>query len=441
MEEYLEKVLQQIRCQKARTAIREELQAHLTDQMEANQMDGMEQEEAERAAVADMGDPVETGIALDKIHRPKVAWQMILCMTLLTAASLFFHIRMGNAATCKHIVLGFIMMLVVYHLDYTRIAQFAKPLAVLFLGSCIYAVVFGMHVAGRIWISGWPSVLGGPIQMFSYMMLYIPIYAALLYQYYGTGYKGMSKAIAWGAAALIAAFYSASMSLVIILYVSMLFLLMLAVAKGWFLVPKQKTMCLLGSIGGLLPPISILIFWISGRMAPYQLERIRNWLGVGSEMNYVQEQIKTYLSGSSFLGANAAGITGNLPDYNNSYILTYLTASYGQIVFLLICTIFVYLVFQIFSTAFRQKNQLGMMIGCGCGMILFLNMGINICENLGLLPLSQTFLPFFSKGGTSILLCYILVGLLMSVYRYKDIHSVHVNRKLPRVHVHVDVEP
>ena len=176
-------------------------------------------------------------------------------------------------------------------------------------------------------------------------------------------------------------------------------------------------------------------------MAPYQMERIRNWLGVGSEMNYVQDQIKTYLSGSSFLGANAAGITGNLPDYNNSYILTYLTASYGQIVFLLICAIFVYLVFQIFSIALRQKNQLGMMIGCGCGMILFLNMGINICENLGLLPLSQTFLPFFSKGGTSILLCYILVGLLMSVYRYKDIHSVHVNRKLPRVHVHVDVEP
>ena len=123
------------------------------------------------------------------------------------------------------------------------------------------------------------------------------------------------------------------------------------------LVPKQKTMCLLGSIGGLLPPISILVFWISGRMAPYQMERIRNWLGVGSEMNYVQEQIKTYLSGSSFLGANAAGITGNLPDYNNSYILTYLTASYGQIVFLLICAIFVYLVFQIFSTALRQPSS------------------------------------------------------------------------------------
>ena len=67
MEEYLKKVLEQIRCKKAQGEIREELRAHIEDQKEANLAAGMSAEEAEREAVADMGDPVETGIALDKV--------------------------------------------------------------------------------------------------------------------------------------------------------------------------------------------------------------------------------------------------------------------------------------------------------------------------------------------------------------------------------------
>lgn len=109
----------------------------------------MSAEEAEREAVADMGDPVETGIALDKVHRPQVAWQMIAIMAVMTVASFLVHRQLGNLGTCRHLAIGFVLMIGVYFLDYTRIAWMAKPFAVLFFLFCAFEMVFGFPECRR----------------------------------------------------------------------------------------------------------------------------------------------------------------------------------------------------------------------------------------------------------------------------------------------------
>lgn len=76
MEEYLEKLLSQIRCKKARPYIAGEIRSHIEDQMKDNIVGGMTEKEAENNAVADMGDPVAVGISLDRIHKPKIAWKL-----------------------------------------------------------------------------------------------------------------------------------------------------------------------------------------------------------------------------------------------------------------------------------------------------------------------------------------------------------------------------
>ena len=72
MDEYLNTVTEQIRCTKARELVTEELRDHILDQAEAYESEGMFEEEAMEKAVRDMGDPVETGVSLDRIHRPQV---------------------------------------------------------------------------------------------------------------------------------------------------------------------------------------------------------------------------------------------------------------------------------------------------------------------------------------------------------------------------------
>ncbi len=434
MEEYLNNLLDQIRCKKAHAAIREELESHISDQIEDNMKAGMTREEAEKAAVCDMGDPVTTGISLDQIHRPKMARQMIVLMAVIMFAGVLIHWMMGAPVACMQTISGFCLIFFICHLDYTRIAAIAKVIAAGIILVGIYALFFGVRFGGNIFVA---SLLWFRISMFSFLMLYVPVYGAILYSYYGEGYKGLVKAALWAVPPLFIALMMSSLTLFLILSVCMVSLLVLAVVKKWFQVKQKRVV-----IGA-----AILVLAITGILqianAPYQMDRIRNFLAGDVESNYVTKVLKNCFSGSILIGKGVEELKTTLPDYNNSFILAYLTGTYGYIICAAVCAVLVLLIVTIFSIVFRQKNQLGMMMGFGSGMILFTNIAINLLENFGILPTSQTFLPFFSKGGSCMYVCYILMGVILSVYRYKDVYSVHLPKRkgrarLPKVRLIIE---
>ena len=434
MEEYLNNLLDQIRCKKAHAAIREELESHISDQIVDNMKAGMTREEAEKAAVCDMGDPVTTGISLDQIHRPKMARQMIVLMAVIMFAGVLIHWMMGAPVACMQTISGFCLMFFICHLDYTRIAAIAKVIAAGIILVGIYALFFGVRFGGNILVA---SLLWLRISMFSFLMLYVPVYGAILYSYYGEGYKGLVKAALWAVPPLFIALMMPSLTLFLILSVCMVSLLVLAVVKKWFQVKQKRVV-----IGA-----AILVLAITGILqianTPYQMDRIRNFLAGDVESNYVTKVLKNCFSGSILIGKGVEELKTTLPDYNNSFILAYLTGTYGYIICAAVCAVLVLLIVAIFSIVFRQKNQLGMMMGFGSGMILFTNIAINLLENFGILPTSQTFLPFFSKGGSCMYVCYILMGVILSVYRYKDVYSVHLPKRkgrarLPKVRLIIE---
>lgn len=434
MEEYLNNLLDQIRCKKAHAAIREELESHISDQIEDNMKAGMTREEAEKAAVCDMGDPVTTGISLDQIHRPKMARQMIVLMAVIMFAGVLIHWMMGAPVACMQTISGFCLMFFICHLDYTRIAAIAKVIAAGIILVGIYALFFGVRFGGNIFVA---SLLWFRISMFSFLMLYVPVYGAILYSYYGEGYKGLVKAALWAVPPLFIALMMSSLTLFLILSVCMVSLLVLAVVKKWFQVKQKRVV-----IGA-----AILVLAITGILqianAPYQMDRIRNFLAGDVESNYVTKVLKNCFTGSILIGKGVEELKTTLPDYNNSFILAYLTGTYGYIICTAVCAVLVLLIVSIFSIVFRQKNQLGMMMGFGSGMSLFTNIAINLLENFGILPTSQTFLPFFSKGGSCMYVCYILMGVILSVYRYKDVYSVHLPKRkgrarLPKVRLIIE---
>ena len=53
---------------------------------------GMKEEEAEKAAVEEMGDPVEVGVEMDQIHRPKMPWKVIFVIALMQILSGMFAV-------------------------------------------------------------------------------------------------------------------------------------------------------------------------------------------------------------------------------------------------------------------------------------------------------------------------------------------------------------
>ena len=101
---YLEILTEQIRCKKVLPLVTEELSAHIEDQKTEYMSEGMTEKEAEEEAVRQMGDPVEVGIEMDRIHRPKTAWGMIggiVLLSLLGVCLLYIlQLRLGNQGVC-----------------------------------------------------------------------------------------------------------------------------------------------------------------------------------------------------------------------------------------------------------------------------------------------------------------------------------------------------
>ena len=99
VEEYLKTVGEQIRCKAARGPVQEEIRGHIEDQKADFLKAGMDEQEAEAAAVLEMGDPVETGVALDEVHRPKMAWGIIVLIVGLSVAGLLVQMSMKQNLT------------------------------------------------------------------------------------------------------------------------------------------------------------------------------------------------------------------------------------------------------------------------------------------------------------------------------------------------------
>ena len=437
MEEYMKLLMEQIRCKKVHPYIKQEVQGHIEEQIEANIMLGMSEDEAEKAAVKDMGSPVEVGISLDKIHKPQIAWGIVALMALISISGIILHQiissqigeeAVGSADFAVYTIIGFVLMLIVYQMDYTTIAGFSKIIATIFMAITMLGFFFGEVINGR-------TVSFMNISLSAVMTLYVPLYGGIIYKYHGLGYKALIKAVLWMIVPTYLTLKLPNLSLAMVLLVSMSVILTVAIVHDWFKVSKKKVIAILWGCEIALPIICITIACIFRLIATYQLERIKAFLSNSGDANYVTSMLRAILADSKIIGNSGRELTSHMVGITESHIFTYIVSTYGIIFGVVICCILAILIINIFSISFKQKNQLGMCMGCGCGMVILLNVVLNITQNLGLFPPTYSFLPFFSTGGSNIVVCYILMGIILSIYRYKNIYlsNVKIKRRIGKI--------
>ena len=68
----------------------------------------------------------------------------------------------------------------------------------------------------------------------------------------------------------------------------------------------------------------------------------------------------------------------------------------------------------------RQKNPMGMMMSAGASLALMIQFVFSVLVNVGLIP-SIGYCPFITYGGTGMMVTCILIGILLSVYRYQNV--------------------
>lgn len=458
IEEYLKILTEQIRCKAAREPVQDEIRCHIEDQKEAFLQEGMNEMEAEIAAVKEMGDPIETGIALDGIHRPKMAWGMILGIVGLSLVGFVLQVSMkanGIEITYPNqslkflifLLIGLVVMIGICYFDYTRIARYAKILfcalaAVMFFG----AIIFSRTVNG---LNMYVFVFGIAFNIKILVLLFVPLYAAILYQYRGESYGALLKGVLWMLPVLLITMNIPSVSTTLMMFLILTFLLLFAVYKDWFLVSKEKVFPAATGILFLLP---ILIYgWIMRFGLDYIKERLQAYIQLilnpesrAADIGYQTMAIRTALEGSKMVGESADSLVHmqSIPEVNN-YVLTYVVTYYGILAGIIIIGAILFLLYRMFHVSLHQKNQLGMMMGAGCCAAFFVQILFYVLSNLGFTVLGGGYCPFIAYGGSGMIMSYALLGVLLSIYRYQNVVPVngYMNKRAPfRIHLVVEKE-
>ena len=95
VKDFLNTVSNQIKYKPVREIITEELEEHIDEIISENTTNGLSEGLAEEIAIRQMGNPIQIGKNLNKIHKPKMDWiTLILTLILILISGQFailFH--------------------------------------------------------------------------------------------------------------------------------------------------------------------------------------------------------------------------------------------------------------------------------------------------------------------------------------------------------------
>lgn len=105
-----------------------------------------------------------------------------------------------------------------------------------------------------------------------------------------------------------------------------------------------------------------------------------------------------------------------VPEMYNDFIFTFLGESLGFVGCIGLIAAYVFICGRILYTAIRCRDALGRFICIGVFAMLVAQMVINISMCLAVMPVIGVTLPLMSAGGSSVLVTYAALGLVLSVY-------------------------
>lgn len=176
--------------------------------------------------------------------------------------------------------------------------------------------------------------------------------------------------------------------------------------------------------------VVLVIITQSTGFISYGADRIKYWLDPWADAK--GEGFQTI---QSLLAIGSGGILGRgigqsrqkylwVPEPHNDFIFSIVCEELGLVGAVLIIILFALLVWRGFTIAMRAPDKFGSMLAIGLTFQVGLQAMLNIWVVTNTIPNTGISLPFFSYGGTSLLILLAEMGIVLSVSRGADIEKV-----------------
>ena len=452
--EFLNSVCEQIKYKPIRNTIAEELKDHIEDKKEELIEMGQNEEEAEKNAVEQMGDAEIIGKELNKVHRPRLDWKLLIILVVLlifgfvisyiitenehTEMMQYMKEGVSEYITTNYMIkyvcfvgLGFAVGVIIYFCDYERIKN--KPLILYIIATVviILAFLFGISVNGINFLRiGNYSIRSNTIAVPLYILAFIGFLENINEENKLTKLfkeknikinANVLKLVVLSLISLLMLRLIPSSSSVIVLAITYLILATKKVVSESE--NKRKHLLILWGIP-IIVGIVVVLFEVLAN--PYVLDK---FISVYNPEEYKETEGWRALNRKEIIeSAQKFGEAGNMSDaiylfdgFGNNEIISIL-AHFGWIPTVTLIIAVLAFSIKLVINSFKIKEKYGSLIILGIGCMFILQSIFNVLMNFNLLFGASFNLPFVTYGCGELVVNMMCLALIFAVYRKKDVN-------------------
>lgn len=163
----------------------------------------------------------------------------------------------------------------------------------------------------------------------------------------------------------------------------------------------------------------------------YQRKRILTFIapevvdphGIGPNWNRIQALIAVSTGGISGKGwgEGMQAKLGYLPPAvaHNDFIFAVLAEEWGLIGSIFALLAYAVVIFGCLKVASKSADMFGRLLASSIAILLMVHLFINVGMTLGITPITGLPLPFMSYGGSFIITCFLMMGVVQSIHRHR----------------------
>lgn len=157
----------------------------------------------------------------------------------------------------------------------------------------------------------------------------------------------------------------------------------------------------------------------------YQLTRLTAFLAAGDPALAQGPAFQTY---QSLITIGSGQLTGKglfegtqtalsyVPENHTDFVFTVIGEELGFLGASVVLGLFMVLVWRALRIAILAKDTFGLVVASGVAGILSLQVFVNVGMTVGIMPVTGLPLPFVSYGGTSLIVWFAMIGLLLNIH-------------------------
>jgi len=437
IKEFLNTVCEQIKYKPIRNSISEELENHIEESKENYIEEGMQEEEAEEKAIVQMGNAEEIGKKLNKIHKPKLDWKLlIILIVLLGFGFLVAFTRETKIVSYKFdfiaryissAIVGGILSIFIYFIDYTKIKKYSNIFYIIATLFMVYSLLFGIKINGL-------SYIYFSLITFSPVIIAMPLYIIAFVGFINEEKQYKKNIIILNRDINLKLLKIISLSIISIIILAiipsitsafMLGLIYLIIGSVKLVQTKtniKRNLLMLWGIPTILGLILLLGVMIE---KPYIVDRFVAVYNPESQADcygWIPLNRKIIINSAQTFGeADDTSNALEIFDEGTNYAFISILAHYGWVVSVVIVIAVLALSIELIINSIKIKEINGKLLIIGMSSMFILQSIFNILMNLNLIIDANFNLPFVSYGRLNLIVNMICLTLVLSIYRRKDI--------------------